>query len=102
MPPRTRAARNSTVVVSPARLDLSEGNEYKGSFQVLLGADPLRGAVWVTPRLEATGLDVTFEPARVSLYDATTRVTIEVTVRGDVTRDFTPIVTFDVEACDQA
>ena len=102
LPPRTRAARNSTVVVTPARLDLSEGNEYKGSFEVSLGADPLRGAVWVTPRLEATGLDVTFEPPSVSLYDATTRVAIEVVVRGDVTRDFTPIVTLDVVSCDPA
>ena len=37
-----------------------------------------------------------------TFYDATTRVTIEVTVKGDVTRDFTPMVILDVEACDQA
>ena len=57
---------------------------------------------WVTPRLESDELDITFEPPSVSLYDATTRVPIEVAVRGDVTRDFTPIVTFDVKACDPA
>ena len=54
-----------------------------GLFDISLGADPLRGAVWITPRLEGFGnMSVAFDPPSITLYDAQTVVTVAVTVRG--------------------
>ena len=63
------------MVVEPGRLVLDEGNSWTGTVEVSLGASPLRGAVWATPRAEDTaGLDVAFSPERVVLYDSDSRV----------------------------
>ena len=104
LPPRTRAARGAVVAASPLVVELSEANGYSNTFEVSLGADPLRGAVWITPRLEGFGnMSVAFDPPSITLYDAQTVVTVAVTVRGDeITRDLTPTVALDVEACDRA
>ena len=104
LPPRTRAARGAVIVASPLVVELSEANGYSNTFEVSLGADPLRGAVWITPRLEGFGnMSVAFDPPSITLYDAQTVVTVAVTVRGDeITRDLTPTVALDVEACDRA
>ena len=104
LPPRTRAARGAVVAASPLVVELSEANGYTNTFEVSLGADPLRGAVWITPRLEGFGnMSVAFDPPSITLYDAQTVVTVAVTVRGDeITRDLTPTVALDVEACDRA
>ena len=104
LPPRTRAARGAVVVASPSIVELMEANGYSNTFDISLGADPLRGAVWITPRLEGFGnTSVAFDPPTITLYDAQTVVTVAVTVRGDeITRDLTPTVALDVEACDRA
>ena len=104
LPPRTRAARGAVVVASPSIVELMEANGYSNTFDISLGADPLRGAVWITPRLEGFGnMSVAFDPPSITLYDAQTVVTVAVTVRGDeITRDLTPTVALDVEACDRA
>ena len=104
LPPRTRAARGAVVVASPSIVELMEANGYSNTFDISLGADPLRGAVWITPRLEGFGnMSLAFDPPTITLYDAQTVVTVAVTVRGDeVTRDLTPTVALDVEACDRA
>ena len=104
LPPRTRAARGAVVAASPLVVELSEANGYSNTFEVSLGADPLRGAVWITPRLEGFGnMSLAFDPPSITLYDAQTVVTVAVTVRGDeITRDLTPTVAIDVEACDRA
>ena len=48
-------------------------------------------------------MSVAFDPPSSTLYDAQTVVTVAVTVRGDeITRDLTPTVALDVEACDRA
>ena len=100
--PQTRAARGARVVVEPGRLVLDEGNSWTGTVEVSLGARPLRGAVWATPRAKDTaGLDVAFSPERVVLYDDETSVTLTVVAVG-VEADSEFVVDLDVEACDLA
>ena len=73
-----------------------------GTVEVSLGARPLRGAVWATPRAKDTaGLNVAFSPERVVLYDDETSVTLTVVAVG-VEADSEFVVDLAVEACDLA
>ena len=75
---------------------------YAGSFDVFLGGEPLRGAVWVTPTVDDASLDVTFDPpGPLVFYNASERQRVAVSVQG-VTTGATPTVSFDVIACDVA
>ena len=87
---------------------LDEANGWTGTMEVSLGAAPLRGAVWATPRLKARtlvegprGYDITFSPARVVLYDDAAPVTLTVTTVGvDADAEFVFDLALDV--CDSA
>ena len=101
--PRPERNRPQLVLlVDPGRLVLDEGNSWTGTVEVSLGARPLRGAVWATPRAKDTaGLDVAFSPERVVLYDADSSVTLTVVAVG-VETDSEFVVDLDIEACDLA
>ena len=102
LPPRTRAARGASSRRRPWSSSFRKPTATRTRSRSRSSAVPLRGAVWITPRLEGFGnMSVAFDPISITLYDAQTVVTVAVTVRGDeITRDLTPTVALDVEACD--
>jgi len=102
LPPRTRA-RNARVVATPKVVELSKANGYTSTFDLRLGANPLRGGVRVTPRLDVVkeNMQFTFDPPRVALYNADTIVTVTVAATN-VERTVTPTVILDTDACDAA
>jgi len=102
LPPRARAAAGDRVMAEPDEVVLEEANGYAGSFDVFLGGEPLRGAVWVTPTVDDASLDVTFDPpGPLVFYNASERQRVAVSVQGVMT-GATPTVSFDVIACDVA
>jgi hypothetical protein len=87
-------------------LTLSEDNGFETEYSVHLGAQPIRGAVWVEPNVlsnEDNACIYTI-PTRVVLYDNETVATIKVCVSdGSKLRDsFTITITNEVTACDSA
>jgi len=105
--PRARAElRNAVVLAEPSVVELSEGTGYRATIRLALGATPLHGAVWISPRVGATvGLEgVEFRPPRVALYDEESSVSIEVSLSSSEppTRDVSAPLAFDVLACDAA
>ena len=107
-PPQTRhEIDNAVVLMSTTNLRLEPRNNYKTQFEVSLGSNPLRGAVWIEPTLAAsiTNLDVTISPPRVALYDANTAatVTIELLSKPDASdATVTLVVNNAIESCDVA
>jgi hypothetical protein len=69
--PQTRNREdNARVIYSTTNLELTEANQYSTELTISLGSNPLRGAVWVNPKVisEAARIDVDVWPARVPLY----------------------------------
>ena len=62
-------------------LDFDSSNDYKAQFSISLGSMPLRGAVWVEPKVVTkTDLNIAISPTRVVLYENRTVVTATVEV----------------------
>jgi len=103
LPPRSRAKfKGARVRAAPDAVELSEAGGYAGSFELSLGAHPLRGAVWIEPRVDdGLGLNVTFSPPRVVLYDAAAPARVAVSAAG-VDRRVLVTVKLDVTTCDDA
>jgi hypothetical protein len=105
-PPRTRhAIDNARVLIGPRSLLTNPANQYETNFEVSLGSSPLRGAVWIYPKVASeTELQVSFLPPRVVLYDANTTATVTVKVTGVVTnaRAVSLVVNNEVYSCDVA
>jgi len=106
LPPRTRHdVDNACVVVEPSMLALDPDIGYQTEYEVSLGSMPLRGAVWIEPRLASyTSLKVTFSPARVVLYDANSTATVVVKVSNVITdsRPESLVVNNIIRSCDVA
>jgi hypothetical protein len=69
--PQTRHREdNARVIYSTTNLEFTEANQYSTELTISLGSNPLRGAVWVSPKVisEAVQVDVDVWPPRVPLY----------------------------------
>ena len=78
LPPKSRARLlNATVradwPAAPANLELNKANDWSATVELSLGATPLRGAVWISPRCPPT-CTIRMDPPRVVLYEAGTTV----------------------------
>jgi hypothetical protein len=106
LPPATRNDLDSArVLVSEQLLVVDKATNYEAIYSITLGSSPLRGAVWVEPRLRTkTTLEVSIHPTRVSLYEA--NKTVEVIIKiGNITKtDSTASLLIEnhVESCDSA
>ena len=104
--PRTRhTVDGARVRTSPQNLVLEPSTGYTTEFVVQLGTMPLRGAVWIEPKLASpTSVNVSFSPFRVVLYDNVTRATIAISVLNvnSIGMQETIVVTNTIEACDAA
>ena len=106
-PPRTRHAEDDgKVVVKPRQgLKASDQNNFQVVYSVKLGSDPLRGAVWVEPRVRnANEFDVVISPRRVVLYDSDTVVQVSVSIvdPSTVVQTGTFVVDNLITSCDTA
>ena len=83
-PPRTRYdIDDARILIKKQDLDFDSSNDYKAQFSISLGSMPLRGAVWVEPKVETkTDLNITISPTRVALYDNRTEVLVTVEVHN--------------------
>lgn len=82
-PPQSRHRDdNARVLISSMELSLSESNSYSTELTLTLGADPLRGAVWVYPKITAGTSDLEFviSPSRVPLYTSNSTAKIYVSL----------------------
>lgn len=104
--PRTRhTLDDARVRASPQNLVLEQTTGYMTEFVVQLGAMPLRGAVWIEPKLASpTSIDLSFSPSRVVLYDNVTRATITVSVLNvnSIGMQEMIVVNNAIDACDAA
>ena len=105
-PPSTRHTEdNATVIFAPNYLRASPDNNFEVFFDIMLGAPPLRGAVYVIPTVEnANGFNVTISPSKVGLYDANTTAKVRVQLLniepGEPSRLLT--IANQIESCDAA
>ncbi|KAG7339186.1 PAS domain containing protein [Nitzschia inconspicua] len=87
-------------------LVLSEDNGFSAKYFVHLGSQPIRGAVWIEPKvLSNVDVEIYTIPSRVVLYDNETVATVTVNaVAGSVglVKGFSFTVTNEVTACDSA
>lgn len=105
--PRTRCIEDNAKVYlsSVSSVIMDDNNDFRTSYTVQLGASPLRGAVWIKPRiLSDSKLEIQFTPAEVALYDISP-VTIVARLAGEVPgnmKDETILIANEVETCDAA
>ncbi|CAB9500762.1 activated protein kinase catalytic subunit alpha-1 [Seminavis robusta] len=106
MPPRTRHdLDNARVQIEPGNLVADFRNGYEVEYTVSLGSTPLRGAVWVEPRMSSSAkVDISFSPTRVILYGANTTATVKVSISSEAISDFssTLLITNKITSCDAA
>ena len=108
----TRQILDEAKVVIEAEEDdliLSEENNFTSRLRVRLGANPTRGAVWVTLSApESLSYHVKFTPADVVLYDSRSHVSVAVealnmnSLRENMPALQTFSVSTSIEACDTA
>ncbi|CAB9499064.1 activated protein kinase catalytic subunit alpha-1 [Seminavis robusta] len=106
LPPRTRHdVDNAKVILDERNLVVTPSNNYETEYHVRLGSSPLRGAVWIEPKLDSsTYLEATFLPPRVVLYDANSTATVVVQVSNVDARakSVSLVVNNIVSSCDAA
>ena len=106
LPPATRNdVDNARVMISDQLLVLDMQNNYEATYSITLGSTPLRGAVWVEPRLTSpTNLEVEIYPLRVALYDAnaTAEISIKIGNVNQTDATLSLIVRNNIESCDSA
>ncbi|KAL3910117.1 MAG: hypothetical protein SGILL_007816, partial [Bacillariaceae sp.] len=106
--PRTRCDVDDArvYVTSKDVLTLSEDNGFETEYFVHLGSQPLRGAVWIEPKvLSNAGMEFYTVPSRVVLYDNETIATVKVVGEGTgsvLSKSLTITITNEVTACDAA
>jgi len=72
---------NARVLTFSEDLVLNQKNGYKTQLVFSLGSTPLRGAVWIEPKLASvTDLNVSFYPERVVLYDENMTATVNIKI----------------------
>ena len=104
--PLTRALDNfAHVIMESSSLEANQANNFTVQYSLRLGANPLRGAVWIRPEVasydkESSGARVIIEPAEIALYDNATTEVISVRVAQDA-NDRVAIKNL-VMSCDQA
>jgi len=107
-PPRTRYdIDDARILINTQDLDFDSSNDYKAQFSISLGSMPLRGAVWVEPKVETkTDLNIIISPTRVVLYDnrTVTTFTVEVLNVNDLSpgENKTIFLQNIIESCDTA
>ena len=105
-PPRSRYEDDrARVIIAPQDLILSKMNGYSKEFEVSLGSSPLRGAVWIEPKLiTKTHLNVSIEPRRVVLYTNTSATRISVTINNPETLSTgkSLLISNQIASCDAA
>ncbi|CAB9514122.1 Receptor-type guanylate cyclase gcy [Seminavis robusta] len=105
-PPRTRhEVDDARVVVGQTNLLVNPENGYEAQYDLSLGSSPLRGAVWIVPKVaSSTYLDVTFSPPKVVFYESDKIATVTVRVTGVVTdaNSVSLVVHNEVDSCDMA
>ena len=93
------------MIIEERNLVVSPSRNYETEYHVRLGSSPLRGAVWIEPKLDSsTDLDATFLPPRVVLYDANSTATVVVKVSNvDASaKSVSLVVNNIVSSCDAA
>ena len=106
-PPRTRHdLDDARVVVGQRSLLLNPVNGYEARYELSLGSSPLRGAVWIEPRVVSnTNLSVSFSPERVVFYDSNQTALVTVRVLDGIMTDgnfVSLLVSNEIESCDVA
>ena len=106
-PPRTRHnVDNARVVFQPQKITVSRANNYTASYEISLGSTPLRGAVWIEPKVKMamSGVDLLVTPQRIALYDKATTATVSVTVfnADSIRTGATFVVSNHIQSCDEA
>ena len=92
---------NARVLASSLDHSASPSNGYSVTMEFKLGANPLRGAVWVTPEIVTeTASVVEFHPRRVAIYDNTT--VAKITVKVLQPKKETLIIFNEIHSCDSA
>ncbi|KAL7570913.1 hypothetical protein ACA910_002546 [Epithemia clementina (nom. ined.)] len=90
---------------SAANLVIDKSSEYKATYKVSLGSVPLRGAVWVEPKVTTTaGMEVVLFPKKIALYNNNTEGLIDVVVLNPegLEKGGTIVVENRVDSCDTA
>lgn len=85
LPPRTRhTVDDARVLIEPHTIAIETSPEGHGEayFDLRLGSNPLRGAVWIEPEMVQSfaAADVVFDPPRAVLYDRLTTVRVRVKI----------------------
>lgn len=97
---------NATVAVSTTALKADAENSYTVQYNVRLGSQPIRGAVWITPTLEsASNLEHQISPEKVPLYDGETTAVFTISISNPEILDGrgeTLVISNHVESCDKA
>lgn len=105
-PPHTRRKiDNARVLVLQRDLSATKENEYKTRYEVQLGSNPTRGAVWIRPQIvSSTRFNVNIAPDRVILYTNETIATVTIEVVGVLpgTESQRLVIHNFVDACDAA
>lgn len=106
-PPRTRhLVDNAAVLISVQDLIANKAGKFASSFEVSLGSNPIRGAVWIEPTLSfpTNQIEVSISPRRVALYNATmsAEFVMSVSSANPISTGATVVVTLDVMSCDKA
>jgi len=78
----------------------------KSSYDISLGSNPLRGAVWIEPKLTSLSqAEVSFSPERVVLYDSSTTITVRVSIISTDDAPLPPetlVINNVITSCDEA
>jgi hypothetical protein len=106
-PPRTRhEIDNARVIFTPVSVSADDKNNFTAHYEVSLGDTPLRGAVWIEPRLAGTTtLNLSITPPRVVLYNNLTTTTVSIQVLNPdvlVESSETLVLINAIESCDEA
>lgn len=107
IPPRTRhISGGAEVKFDPLSLETGSPEGYETQYTVMLGANPKRGAVWITPTVvdAPTGIDIEFAPSKITLYDNETSVVVDVFLKNKSTLAIggTVRVLNSIHSCDTA
>jgi hypothetical protein len=96
---------NARLFTEPQSLAMENQNMFETHYEVSLGSTPLRGAVWIEPKLTTqTELDILISPNRIVLYDIeeTVTVTVRVLNTDSIVDSETIIISNIISSCDAA
>ena len=104
IPPRTRHDEfDASVLISSDSLTVDKDTRFAAQYDVSLGANPLRGAVWIEPKVVTSSFEVEIKPRRLVLYDRNSTATVNIVIQNvDKIDRSTLVIENIVESCDIA